>query len=60
MAIMIAITDKGIKDICIIAKDYRGGKELTALYQDIEPEVKTFEELINKKLNPDDSALASG
>jgi len=50
MAIMLGITDKGIKDVCIVANSLKEGKKLTALYNFIDPEVNAFEDLINEKL----------
>ncbi len=50
MAIMLGITKKGIKDVCIVANSLKEGKELTALYNFIDPEVNAFEDLINEKL----------
>lgn len=53
MAIMLGITERGIKDVCIIAKSLKEGKKLTALYNLIDPEVKAFEDLVNQKLRLD-------
>jgi len=50
MAIMLGITEKGIKDVCIVANSLKEGKKLTALYNLINPEVKAFEDLVNQKL----------
>ena len=50
MAIMLGITKKGIKDICLIAVGTDEGKELVALYLDLEPEILAFEDVINEKL----------
>lgn len=50
MAIMLGITEKGIKDVCIVARNLKEGLELTNLYNYIDPEVKAFEDLINEKL----------
>lgn len=50
MAIMLGITERGIKDVCIVANSLKEGKKLTALYNFIDPEVNAFEDLINKKL----------
>jgi hypothetical protein len=50
MAIMLGITEKGIKDVCIVANSLKEGKKLTDLYNFIDPEVNAFEDLINEKL----------
>ncbi len=51
MAIMIGITEKGFKDICIIANSTREGKKLVELMNFIDPELQAFEELINKRVH---------
>ena len=51
MAIMLGITDRGIKDVCIVAKNLEEGKLLTDLYSRIEPAINAFEDVINEKLN---------
>ena len=50
MAIMLGITEKGIKDVCIVAKTLNQGKRLVDLYNFIDPEVRAFEELLNEKI----------
>ena len=51
MAIVLGITEKGIKDVCIVANSLKEGKKLTALYNFIDREVNAFEDLINEKLH---------
>ena len=50
MAIMLGITEKGFKDVCIVAKTLNQGKRLVDLYNFIDPEVRAFEELLNEKI----------
>lgn len=56
---MIGVTPKGIKDIVIVANNHEEGKELVELYNNIDPEVRAFEDLINEKLNPEGSTFQS-
>jgi hypothetical protein len=51
MSIMLGITEKGMKDVCIVAKDTEEGIMLTDLFNKIEPEINAFEDVINEKLN---------
>ena len=59
MAIMIGVSPKGIKDIVFVANNHEEGKELVELYNNIDPEVRAFEDLINEKLNPEGSTFQS-
>lgn len=50
MAIMLGITEKGIKDVCIVASGIKEARKLTGLCNFLDPEITAFEELVNEKL----------
>jgi hypothetical protein len=51
MALQIGIEKRGLRDVTLMAKTPEEIRVLINLFQEIEPEIRSFEKLIKHKLN---------